>query len=128
MRILIAEDDPTLLRMFQITFEKEGWDVKTANNGEEAMEILGKDKVDFLMLDLLMPKKDGFQVLKEVRGNPNLQDLPVLVLSGLGSDEDIKKALGLGASDYFVKDQHPTGEAVERAKELIEKLDTKIRK
>ncbi|MEK7121932.1 MAG: response regulator, partial [Patescibacteria group bacterium] len=77
---------------------------------------IGKHAFDLVLLDLLMPKKDGFEVLKEVMNNPELKNLPIIVLSNLGGDEDIKKALALGAKDYFVKTQHPMSEIVEKAK------------
>ena len=114
--ILIAEDEDILVNVLKDRFEVEGWSVTVAKNGVEAMAAIGKSKFDLLLLDLLMPKKDGFEVLKEVKGNPELKNLPIIVLSNLGGDEDIKKAMALGADDYFVKTQHPMSEIVEKAK------------
>ena len=105
-----------MLNVLKDRFEAEGWDVVMAKDGEETMEAVEKSKVDLMLLDLLMPKKDGFEVIKEVRSNPELKDLPIIVLSNLGGDEDIKKALALGANDYYVKTQHPMSEIVEKAK------------
>ncbi len=119
-KILIAEDEDILLNVLKDRFEAEGWEVSVAKDGVEAMEAIEKapkkSKFDLVLLDLLMPKKDGFEVLKEVMGNPELKNLPIIVLSNLGGDEDIKKALALGAKDYFVKTQHPMSEIVEKAK------------
>ena len=116
-KILIAEDEDILLNVLKDRFEAEGWEVTTAKDGVEAMGAINKEpKLDLVLLDLLMPKKDGFEVLKEVRDNPELKNLPIIVLSNLGGDEDIKKALALGAKDYFVKTQHPMSEIVEKAK------------
>ena len=116
-KILIAEDENILLNVLKDRFEAEGWEVTTAKDGVEAMGAINKEpKLDLVLLDLLMPKKDGFEVLKEVRDNPELKNLPIIVLSNLGGDEDIKKALALGAKDYFVKTQHPMSEIVEKAK------------
>lgn len=116
-KILIAEDEEILLNVLKDRFEAESWEVSTARDGEEAIEAIKKSRPGVVLLDLLMPKKDGFEVLKEVRSNPEYQDLPIIVvLSNLGSDEDIKRALALGANDYFVKTQHPMSEIVEKVK------------
>ena len=116
-KILVAEDEEVLLNVLKDRFEAEGWEVTTARDGEEAVESIKKIRPDLVLLDLLMPKKDGFEVLKEIRGDPEFKTLPIIVvLSNLGSDEDIKKALSLGANDYFVKTQHPMSEIVEKAK------------
>ncbi len=116
-KILIAEDEDVLSNVLKDRFEAEGWEVTTVKDGVEAMGAINKEpKFDLVLLDLLMPKKDGFEVLKEVMGNPELKSLPIIVLSNLGGDDDIKKALALGAKDYFVKTQHPMSEIVEKAK------------
>ncbi len=119
-KILIAEDEEVLVNVLKDRFEAEGWEVTVAKDGVEAMEVIEKESkksmFDLVLLDLLMPKKDGFEVLKEVMGNPELKNLPIIVLSNLGGDDDIKKALALGAKDYFVKTQHPMSEIVEKAK------------
>jgi len=115
-KILIAEDEEVLLNVLKDRFEAEGWDVALAKDGIETMEAIGKSKFDLVLLDLLMPKKDGFEVLKEVRSNPAFKTLPVIILSNLGGDEGIKKAMALGANDYYVKTQHPMSEIVEKAK------------
>lgn len=115
-KILIVEDEEVLLNVLKDRFEAEGWGVAVATNGDEAMQALEKNSFNLVLLDLLMPKKDGFEVLKEVRDNPELNNLPIIVLSNLGGDEDIKRALELGANDYFVKTQHPMSEIVEKVK------------
>ncbi len=115
-KILIAEDEDVLLNVLKDRFEVEGWEVAMAKDGEEAIQAIKKVQFDLVLLDLLMPKKDGFEVLKEVRANPELKSLPIIVLSNLGGEDDIKKALALGANDYFVKTQHPMSEIVEKVK------------
>lgn len=116
-KILIAEDEEVLLNVLKDRFEAEDWKVTTAKDGEETIKAIKKSQFDLVLLDLLMPKKDGFEVLKEIRSIPEFKDLPIIVvLSNLGSDEDIKKALALGANDYFVKTQHPMSEIVEKVK------------
>ncbi|MBI2062964.1 MAG: response regulator [Candidatus Yanofskybacteria bacterium] len=116
-KILIAEDEEVLLNVLKDRFEAEGWTVVIAKDGEETVEAIKQSPPDLVLLDLVMPKKDGFEVLKEIRSNPEYKNLPIfIILSNLGSDEDIKKALALGANDYFVKTQHPMSEIVEKVK------------
>jgi len=115
-KILIVEDEAILSNVLKDRFEEEGWQATIAVDGEEAVAVIKKSKFDLVLLDLIMPKKDGFEVLKEVRSEPEFKELPILVLSNLGSDDDIKKALSLGATDYFVKTQHPVAEILEKAR------------
>jgi len=101
--ILIAEDDKFLVNVYRVKFTKAGFNVVIAEDGEQTIQALAKLKPDIILLDLIMPVKDGFEVLKEVRANSNLKDIPIVVASNLGQDEDIKRAKLLGATDYFIK-------------------------
>ena len=114
--ILVVEDDKYLNNAYVAKLSKVGFEVRTALDGEEAIDVLNQVTPDLIILDLVMPKKDGFEVIKEVRSNAENKTLPIIVLSNLGGDEDIKKALELGANDYFVKTQHPMSEIVEKSK------------
>lgn len=118
--ILIVEDEDFLARALKDNLEAESFRVDIAKNGEEAMERLKKDRPTLILLDLLMPKRDGFQVLEEVKKNPEWKLIPIIVLSNLGGDAEIKRALDMGADDYFVKSQHPIEEVVEKVKEYFE--------
>lgn len=118
--ILIVEDEEFLVRTLQDNLVSEGFKVDAAMDGEEALSKLAKDKPDLILLDLLLPKKDGFYVLNQVKQNPEWKLIPVIVLSNLGGDTEIKKALEMGADDYFVKSQHPIQEVVEKVKDYIE--------
>ena len=115
-KILIVEDEEFLVRALKDNLESEGYSVDTAVDGGEALERIKKSKPNIILLDLLMPKKDGFYVLAEVKKNPEWKLIPIIVLSNLGGDENIKKALEMGADDYFVKSQHPIEEVVEKVK------------
>jgi len=117
-KVLIAEDEDVLLNVLKDRFEQAGWDADGVSDGRSAVVKLnkaGQDGYDLLILDLLMPKMSGFQVLKEIKKNGELIDLPIIVLSNLGGDDDIKKAMELGADDYYVKSQHPMSEIIEKA-------------
>jgi len=118
--ILVIEDEEFLTTAVKDNLEAEDYSVETAPNGEEAIVKLKKQKPDLILLDLLMPKKDGFYVLEELEKNPEWNAIPVIVLSNLGGDAEIKRALALGADDYFVKSQHPIEEVIEKVKEYLE--------
>lgn len=101
--ILIVEDDEILLRALYMQFKGAGYTLASAEDGEVAMEIAQRIHPDLILLDLLLPKKDGFEVLHDLKSDPKLKDIPVIVLSNLGSQDDIEKTQKLGAVDYFVK-------------------------
>lgn len=117
--ILIVEDENFLIQALEDNLTAEGYTVNTAKDGGEAVKKIKKRKPDLILLDLLMPKKDGFFVLEEIKNNSEWKMIPVIVLSNLGGDEDVKKALALGASDYFIKSQHPIEEVIEKIKEYL---------
>src|SRR3989338_5816745 len=112
--ILIVEDEEFLVRALKDNFEAEGAQIAVASNGDDAMKLIRGARPDIILLDLLMPKRDGFFVLEELKRNPEWTLIPVIVLSNLGGGGEIKRALELGADDYFVKSQHPIEEVIER--------------
>lgn len=118
-KILVVEDEKFLMRVLKDNLEAEGCAVDTAMNGDEAMERVRKSTPDLVLLDLLLPKRDGFFVLEEIRKNQEWKTMPVIILSNLGGDADIKRALDLGADDYFVKSQHPIEEVVGKVREYL---------
>jgi CheY-like chemotaxis protein len=118
--ILIVEDEEFLIKTLGDNLTAEGYKVESAKNGEEAIEKVGKNKPDLILLDILMPKSDGFYVLEQIKNNPKWKLIPVIVLSNLGEDTTIKKALAMGADDYFVKSQHPIQEVIEKAQDYLE--------
>ena len=118
--ILVCEDEDFLIQALKDNLDADGINVETAGDGEEAIEKVGKKKPDLILLDLLMPKKDGFYVLEELKKNPKWALIPVIVLSNLGDDTAIKRAMSMGADDYFVKSQHPIEEVIEKVKDYLE--------
>ncbi len=117
--VLVVEDEQFLTRVLKDNLEAEGFMVDLAANGDEAIDHLHKNRPDLILLDILMPKRDGFFVLGEVRKNPEWKGLPVIVLSNLGGDTEIKKALEMGADNYFVKSQHPIEEVVQEVRNYL---------
>jgi len=101
--ILIVEDDEVLMRALYLLFHKGKFTIASAGDGETALKMTERLKPDIVLLDLLMPKMNGFDYLKNAKANTTLKDIPVIVLSNLGDKDDIEKAKALGAEDYFIK-------------------------
>lgn len=111
-RILIAEDDEFLTKMYRLQMEENDWNVQICRNGEEAIAELEKNKPDILLLDLLMPKVDGYAVLEHIKAKKI--KVPVLILSNLSQHIDQEKCKELGALDYFVKSEIEMDELAEK--------------
>jgi CheY-like chemotaxis protein len=118
-KVLIIEDEEVLAKVLREKFTGEGYETEVAKDGEEGSAMAKKSRPDVILLDLILPKKHGLAVLEEIKNNPEIKHIPVVVLSNLAEDENIKKALELGASDYFVKAQHPLGEIVEKVSSIL---------
>jgi CheY-like chemotaxis protein len=104
MKVLIAEDDAFLLKMYGMQLTNANFEVVQASNGDEVIKKLSEgEKPDIMLLDIIMPGKTGFDVLEYIKDKPDLRDIPVIILSNLGQDDDIQKALAAGAKDYIVK-------------------------
>jgi DNA-binding response OmpR family regulator len=102
-KILVVEDDRFLTSAYRAKLTKAGFEVQLAGDGVEALEVLKNYQPDIILLDLVMPRKDGFMTLGEIKQNPNLKNIPVIVASNLGQKEDLDKAMGLGANDFIIK-------------------------
>lgn len=101
--ILIVDDDYYLQQLMKDILTSKGFNVDTANNGEEAIYALKPNEYSCVLLDIQMPIMNGFQVLETIRGNPKYWNLPIIILSSLGQEEDILKGYQLGANDYLLK-------------------------
>ncbi|MFZ2831864.1 MAG: response regulator [Minisyncoccia bacterium] len=119
-KILIVEDDEHIVRVYEMKFVREGYEIIVTANGEVAIEKITSEKPDLIILDLMVPKKDGFMVLEEIKKIPLLAKIPVLVLSNLGQQSDKDRARALGANDYMVKVDYSMQEVVERAKSYLQ--------
>lgn len=126
--LFLAEDDPLMSGMYMRAFKLNSFDVKMAFDGEEAIKTLKSmdPKPAVAILDIMMPKKSGFDVLKEMKEDPILKDIPVILLTNLSGEKDIQKALSLGATLCLVKSQYISKEIVMKVKDVI--ADMKIRK
>lgn len=120
-KLLIVEDDEHVSKVYEVKFSKEGYEVIFARNGEEGVEKITKEKPDLIILDLMMPKKDGFVVLEEIKKVPDLSKIPVMILSNLGQETDKERALALGANEYLVKIDYSMQEVIDKAKSYLNK-------
>jgi len=117
--VLLIEDDPFLTRAYEVKFESEGINLAVTTNGEEGLARMRAQKPQLILLDLMMPKKSGFEVLKEMQQDPNLKDIPVIVLTVLGREEDVRSTLALGAKEYFIKTETKLDDVVKSAKKYL---------
>ncbi|MBA4318988.1 MAG: response regulator [Flavobacterium sp.] len=120
-KILIVEDDKFLTRILSLRLEKSGFEVEPSFDGEDALEKIKKEEPDLIVLDLILPKKDGFEVLEELKKIKKDKKIPVVILSNLGQDLDIERGLELGVVDYIVKTEVPLSEAIVRIKNNFRK-------
>jgi len=125
--ILIAEDDLTLRDMYQARLEAGGFRVLLAANGEEALKILEQEKPDVVLLDIMMPKLNGLDVLEKMKKNPATKDIPVIILTVLIQDQTRVKGLMSGADDYLIKSETMPGEVVKKIEEVLAKSKTKTK-
>ena len=118
--VLIAEDDEILLRALYLLFHQGKYTIASAGDGETALKMTERLKPDLVLLDLLMPKMNGFDYLKSVKANVGLKSIPVIVLSNLGDKDDIEKAKALGAEDYFIKADTDLSVLFDKVKKKLE--------
>lgn len=102
-KILIVDDEEVIRKFLRIHLDKLGYEVMEAADGEQAIKELGKEDFDLLICDILMPKKDGWEVIKEAKSNPKTKDIPVIILTAKNEDSDMFKGYDLGASYYMTK-------------------------
>ncbi|MDD3646954.1 MAG: response regulator [Candidatus Dojkabacteria bacterium] len=118
-KILIAEDETFLRSIIKSKLAKSGYEVIEVEDGEAALRSIQNDKPDLVLLDLMMPKMNGYDVLKKIKEDPELANIPVIVLSNLGQDSDIEKGKELGAVDYIVKSNVSINEVLKKVEDTI---------
>jgi DNA-binding response OmpR family regulator len=121
-RILIADDDPHIARLVKSYLEQAGFVVITANDGEQALHLLRSERPDLAVLDVMMPKRDGFALAQLIRGDKHLAALPILMLTARVEDTDRLKGLDIGADDYLTKPFNPL-EVVARVKAILRRAN-----
>lgn len=119
LKILVIEDDKFLRELIAKKLSLENFEISEAIDGEEGLKKIKQEKPNLVLLDLILPAMDGFEVLSEMREDPGISSIPVIILSNLGQREDIEKGLKLGAIDYLVKAHFTPNEIVEKVKQTL---------
>ncbi|MFC1640488.1 response regulator transcription factor [Patescibacteria group bacterium] len=120
-KILLAEDDSFLSNMYITKLQLSGYEVVAAEDGEKAIEMLQSEKPELVLLDIVMPKKSGFDVLEFMKGEPTLEKIPVILLTNLSQKDDVDRGLDLGADDYLIKAHFTPSEVVSKIEKLLGK-------
>jgi CheY-like chemotaxis protein len=118
-KIVIVEDDFFVRDLYERQLKKEGFDVVVAVDGEEGTKKIIGEVPDLILLDLMLPKVNGQDVLKAIKGNPETKNIPVIILTNLGQDEIIKQCFDLGANSYLVKSAYTPNQVVSEVKTYI---------
>jgi two-component system, OmpR family, alkaline phosphatase synthesis response regulator PhoP len=118
-KILIVEDDSFLQGLEANKLEKKSFKVITASTGEEALEKIKEPDIDLILLDLMLPSFDGFEILKKVRATEEIKNIPVIVFSNLSEDSAIKRSKELGATDFMIKSNFTLDELVEHINSIL---------
>ena len=118
-KVLIVDDDTFLSGIYATKLDLEGFEVETAHDGEEGLKVAQRQHPDIILLDVLMPKLDGFETLKRLKADPDLKGIPVIMLTNLGQKEDVEKGIQEGAEDYLIKAHFVPSEAVEKIRGVL---------
>lgn len=115
-KILVVEDDKFLRELITKKISKDGFEVIGAVDGEDGIKKIKEEKPDLILLDLILPGIDGFEVLSQMKEDLEIKAIPVIILSNLGQKEDVEKGIKLGAKDYLIKAHFTPGEIIEKVK------------
>ena len=119
-KIVLAEDEPQIARLIEFKLKKEGYEVTWKENGEEALKAIKANKPDLILLDIMMPVMDGYEVLRRLKEDENLKSIPVIMLTARAQERDVVKGIDMGAEDYITKPFHPA-ELLARVKRILGK-------
>jgi len=117
-RVLIVDDEPNIVTALEFLLERRGYEVRVATNGEEAVALVESFRPDVMLLDVMMPKRSGYEVCQRVRERPDMQHVKIVMLSAKGREAEVSKGLSLGADLYITK-PFSTQELVERIDALL---------
>ncbi len=118
-KILLVDDEPSILLSLEYLMEQEGYDVLTATDGDEALHSVREELPDLILLDIMMPKRDGFEVCQTIRANPEWKETKIILLTAKGREVDREKGLALGADDYITK-PFATQELIKKINVILE--------
>jgi len=116
-----SSSEPALQKALSVSLKAQGFEVLSAFDGKSGLDMVGGSNPDLILLDLILPKMDGFTVLEELKKNPETKNIPVIVLTNLEDTEDVQKVLDLGATNYLIKASYNTEDIADKIKEILEK-------
>lgn len=117
--VLLVEDDVFLSGIYQKKFEMEGFKISTSDNGEKGLADAKKKQPDIILLDILLPKLDGFAVLEGLKADSSTKEIPVILLTNLGQKDDVEKGIDMGAEDYLIKVHFKPSEVVAKVRKVL---------
>ncbi len=117
--ILLVEDDPFLIDIYSVKFKNAGFAVETVEDGETTLNKIREKKPDLVVLDLVLPHVDGWEILRQIKEDPDLDQMPIIIFSNLGQRSDIEKGRAMGATKYLIKSQYTPGEVLEEVKKIL---------
>lgn len=118
-KIVLVEDDPLLIDIYATKFKEAGFQVAVADRGDAAAGVIEQEKPDVVVLDVVLPQKDGWEILKSLKANPKTKDIKVVMLSNLGQKEEIEKGMGLGAAAYLIKAHYTPSQVVKEIRKIL---------
>ena len=119
-RVLVCDDDPVILRLLEVNLELEGYDILTAHDGAEAVEVATREIPDLVILDIMMPRMDGYEACRRIKEGPETRHIPVMFLSAKAQQSDLEKGRGYGVDEYLTKPFDPT-DLTDVVRRLLEK-------
>jgi len=117
--ILLIEDDPFLIEIYATKLKEAGYSVETAEDGDEGLRSIKEKTPDLVLLDVVLPNFNGWEILRKIKKDDNLKDLKVIVFSNLGEKDEIEKGLNLGATKYLVKAHYTPSEVIKEVKKIL---------
>jgi len=118
-KILIIEDEKILLDLLQKKLSQEGYDILASHNGKEGLKAMKEQKPDLILLDIIMPKMSGFEVMEEMNKDPELKEIPIIIVSNSGQPVEIERAQSLGAKDWLVKTEFDPQLVIDKVKKQL---------
>ncbi len=117
-KVLIVDDEPNIVLSLEFLMEEAGYDVRSVTDGQEALDAVREEVPDLILLDIMLPKLDGYEICREIRANPQCKEVRVIMLTAKGREVDQEKGLAFGADEYITK-PFSTREVVEKVKQIL---------
>jgi len=118
-QVLLVEDDEFLAELYATKLNLEGFEVSLAADGEKGIRLIKEKKPDLILLDIVLPKMDGFEILKRMKADKETRNIPVILLTNLSQKDEVKKGLDLGANDYLIKAHFMPSEVIKKIKKVL---------